>query len=280
MSEIPKLIHNVWFGDEAPPEHEFRFAASWKQHHADHRLIMWADHPELFKTGPWDDVQAVPRFTQHDMIGPCMAWTEQYTNTAQGALSDVMRLQLIEEHGGIYVDTDCLCLRNVRELLDPQRVTMSEENNGAGCGNFFIASPPRHPVIHQVQRAIADRGREATLGTRWVSVLELTGPRVIDPVMNRCADAGGAAILPYHRLSPWHPMFEFPVNDWSSVEWPEGAYGCHLYSAKWTHIRRKQMVKEPERQDPFGCEWIWKGLPPKIKKSLLRELPTDTTDFR
>ncbi len=59
--------------------------------------------------------------------------------------SDVLRLQILHEYGGVYLDTDVLCIKPFSELLTHE-VVLGEEY-GLGICNAVILAKPRSPFI-------------------------------------------------------------------------------------------------------------------------------------
>ena len=73
---------------------------------SDYQIYLWLDHPESVKaTGEQIVVKDVreENFLLADLI-------ENSTNFAQR--TDVMRLEIVHHHGGIYVDIDSTALRS------------------------------------------------------------------------------------------------------------------------------------------------------------------------
>ena len=76
----------------------------------------------------------------------CPYTAKAYQEKRWGFLSDVARLQIIYQNGGIYLDTDVELLRPIDDLLDNEAWfaygTSTEINTGSGFGavkgNFFV----------------------------------------------------------------------------------------------------------------------------------------------
>ena len=83
---IPKKIHYCWFGhNKKSPEFEM-FLATWKKHLPDYEIIEWNE--DNF------DVNAY-RYS-----------SEAYSMGCYAHVSDVCRIHVLNEIGGIYFDTD------------------------------------------------------------------------------------------------------------------------------------------------------------------------------
>jgi mannosyltransferase OCH1-like enzyme len=60
-----------------------------------------------------------------------------------GARSDVLRYLILKEFGGVYVDMDCHCLKNIDELLlifEKEQKEVALPKDKVGLSNFFIIS--------------------------------------------------------------------------------------------------------------------------------------------
>lgn len=109
---IPKIIHHVWVGRNPLPEFASKYIDSWKRHHPDWEFRLWTD-------------ENLPRIQNHAVY--------QCTGTpAQKA--DILRYELLNQFGGVYVDTDFECLRNIEPLI-------------GGCGFFYADELPATPSI-------------------------------------------------------------------------------------------------------------------------------------
>merc|ERR1712070_1358542 len=93
---IPRIIHQVWIGGELP--HRFqRLAASWKRLHPDWEYKLWTD----------SDVKGL-RLRNRELF-------ERAKNPGQK--SDILRLEVLYQYGGLYVDTDFECLKSFESSL-------------------------------------------------------------------------------------------------------------------------------------------------------------------
>jgi hypothetical protein len=64
--------------------------------------------------------------------------------------SDIWRIAVIYINGGIYCDTDVLCLKNLKPLIADEELILFTEKEGGGVSNFFFAAKPKHPSFKAV----------------------------------------------------------------------------------------------------------------------------------
>ena len=94
---IPKLIHYCWFGPNPKTELAEKCIASWKKYLSDYELIEWNESNF--------DVNQHP-FTK-----------EAYQEKKYAFVTDYVRLFVLQQYGGIYMDTDVEVIKNLDNFL-------------------------------------------------------------------------------------------------------------------------------------------------------------------
>lgn len=95
---IPKIIHYCWFGRGEKPELAKKCIASWR------------------KFCPVSRSASGTRTTAIILL--CPSWAEAYAAKKYAFVSDVMRLLVLEQYGGVYFDTDVEAVRDIAPLMD------------------------------------------------------------------------------------------------------------------------------------------------------------------
>jgi mannosyltransferase OCH1-like enzyme len=95
VDRLPKIIHQIWLGGELPEKYA-KFAETWKKFHPDWFYRLWTDK----------DVESFP-FERKDIFDAC---------ENVGMKSDVLRYEILNRFGGLYVDTDFECFRPFDDL--------------------------------------------------------------------------------------------------------------------------------------------------------------------
>ncbi|MBR4241618.1 MAG: hypothetical protein IKR97_05300, partial [Eubacterium sp.] len=95
---IPKKIHYCWFGGNPLPDSVLKCIESWKHFCPDYEIIQWNE-----------ENYDINKF--------------QYAKEAHDAkkwafVSDLARLDIVYNEGGIYLDTDVELIRSLDSLLD------------------------------------------------------------------------------------------------------------------------------------------------------------------
>ena len=121
---IPKIIHYCWFGSQPMSKTIEKCIESWKIHLPDFELVLWNE-------------------TNSDLNHP---FAQQALKDEKWAfVSDYVRLKVLSEQGGVYLDTDMLMLKGFSELLNQQCFVGLESERFISCG--VIAAQKNHPFI-------------------------------------------------------------------------------------------------------------------------------------
>ncbi|MDR0229173.1 MAG: glycosyl transferase [Flavobacteriaceae bacterium] len=94
---IPKIIHYCWFGCKEIPALQRECIASWQKYLPDYQLMLWNEENFCIKDYPF----------------AARAYQEQ----KYAFVSDVCRLVVLEQWGGIYLDTDVELLGTLNPFL-------------------------------------------------------------------------------------------------------------------------------------------------------------------
>lgn len=128
---IPKIIHYCWFGGNPIPEEYNKYIESWKKHCPDYEIIEWNE-------------------SNYD-ITKANYMREAYEAKKWGFVPDYARLDIIYNHGGIYLDTDVELIGNLDNLLDNEAFAGFEDEKHIALGLGFGAIKG-----HQTIKAMRD----------------------------------------------------------------------------------------------------------------------------
>lgn len=123
---IPKIIHYCWFGRGEKPELAKRCIASWEKFCPGFEIREWNEDN--------CDYLAVPFMA------------EAYNEKKYAFVSDVMRLIVLEQYGGVYFDTDVEVLKDFTPLLQDEGF-IGFENDQYVASGLVIAATAHHSVI-------------------------------------------------------------------------------------------------------------------------------------
>ena len=95
---IPKIIHYCWLGGNEKPESVLNCIDSWRKFCPDYEIKEW---------------------NEKNLNIAINAYTEEaYNAKAWGFVPDYLRLWIIYNHGGIYLDTDVQVIRSFDSLIE------------------------------------------------------------------------------------------------------------------------------------------------------------------
>lgn len=92
-TDIPRIIHQIWLGPRQPPR---RLMQSVQQVYQDWEYRLWTE-------------RNLPPMRRQEAFDRSPSWNQK---------SDVLRYEVLWQHGGVYVDADSLALRPIDALLD------------------------------------------------------------------------------------------------------------------------------------------------------------------
>lgn len=95
---IPKKIHYCWFGNNDMPKQFVQNIESWKKYCPDYEIIRWDE-------------------SNYD-ITKNKYMKQAYENKMWGFVSDYVRVDVVNQYGGIYLDTDVEVVKSFDELLN------------------------------------------------------------------------------------------------------------------------------------------------------------------
>jgi mannosyltransferase OCH1-like enzyme len=132
---------------------------------------------------------------------------------------DAARYFVLHAYGGIYLDMDVEVFHNFYAQLPQDRVSIVESpyRETETFQNSIMASPAKHPFWNEVFRELL-----STYDYYKESVLDATGPRMLDRVVQRVE-------TPIHTL----PSKDYNPHPASGKKEEDGLYTRHYYTAVW-----------------------------------------------
>ena len=229
---IPKKIHYCWFGRSEKPALAKKCIASWRKFMPDYEIVEW---------------------NEDNFDVNYNAYTEMcYEQKKFAFLTDYLRLLIVEEHGGIYFDTDVEALRSFDDFLQLPAFVGFENDTHIATGLGFGAEP-HNPAIQQMLRAydpLLD-GAHGVLGCPKLNTeaLQKLGLRL----------DGKAQTLP--NVSVFPAEYFNPRNSVTGeLTKTENTYSIHWYSASWLpwHKRLRSRISKPFHRI-FGVNCFRRG---------------------
>ena len=142
---IPKVIHLMYFGETEFHNFHDRCVRSMLFHMLDYRVVIY-NSVEPVGNPYWDKLKTHPRVRIECIEVPTHFDGFELTHFQYKA--DVVRLEILYKHGGVYLDLDMLIVKNFDEVFNTGKsLYLSKEGEGPGLINAFIAAKPRNEFL-------------------------------------------------------------------------------------------------------------------------------------
>ena len=216
---IPKIIHYCWFGRGEKPELAKKCIASWKKFCPDFEIREWNE----------DNCDYLAM--------PFMA--EAYAAKKYAFVSDVMRLIVLEQYGGVYFDTDVEVVRDISPLLNDEGFIGFENNRFVNSGQV-MAAVPHQPIV----QAMIDEYKKLHYMQPDSSDMPVGCPRLNSDVLERFGliRNGQEQIVAGIHVYPddyFNPM----DSTTGKLTKTENTYSIHWYSMSWLPKRTQMKAK-------------------------------------
>ncbi|MCR4791489.1 MAG: glycosyl transferase [Lachnospiraceae bacterium] len=233
---IPKIIHYVWFSD--PPEYPddvIKCMDSWKKHLPDYEIIHWnAKNFDL----------SLSKYAQ-----------EAYIEKKYAFASDYVRLWVLYNYGGIYLDSDIEVIKNFDSLLSEKAFTCFEDKDRIAA--WIFGSEKGNPLFKEFLDDYNDRSFILENG-----MYDLTPNPV--PITNRLIEHGLQLDGNYQKLDDitiFSMDYFCPFNPYRDGDdcFTDNTYVNHHFNGEWKRIKtdRERIYKQKEEkyQRIFG-QWL------------------------
>ena len=126
--KIPKIIHYVWLGDKEKPKLFYKCLESWKKFCPDYQIIEWNESNFDFSN--------------------CKFAVDAYKAKKFGYVADFIRVNVLNDCGGIYLDTDVEIVKSFDDLLDNDFFLSFE--NEVYVETATLGSIKKHPFLQRM----------------------------------------------------------------------------------------------------------------------------------
>ena len=206
---IPKIIHYCWFGRGEKPELAKRCIASWRMLCPDFEIREWNEDN--------CDYLAIPFMAQ------------AYAAKKYAFVSDVMRLIVLEQYGGVYFDTDVEVVRDISPLLADRGFIGFENDQYVNSGQC-LAAEAHHPVI----QAMIDAYKQLTFTQPDGSLTPVGCPHVNSDVLERFGLVRNGCEQLVDGIHVYPADYFNPLDSATGrLNKTANTYSIHWYSMSW-----------------------------------------------
>lgn len=140
MRKIPKRIFYVWGAKEKKKRDVEMCILSWKQHLLDYEIIEINEDSNQY-------------FDFQKELESNLWFKTVYENKLYAYITDYIRIKVLYEHGGIYLDTDVSVLKSFDEHLDNEAFVGIQKGGYIGDSNLepaILGSQKGNPLLLEV----------------------------------------------------------------------------------------------------------------------------------
>ena len=155
MTDIPKIIHQLWIGPKTPP---VKFMDTWKNIH----------EKDGFEYIRWNEEEFKKRGFVSNLVDKINDMIEI------NGKADILRWELLYEYGGVFVDADSYCIKSIAPLLKNNKSFAGFENEvvrGAGWNKnpqYQDVLSATHPLIATGTMAFPPKHELPRLAIEWI----------------------------------------------------------------------------------------------------------------
>ncbi|MBQ0439801.1 glycosyltransferase family 32 protein [Providencia rettgeri] len=227
---IPKKIHYCWFGGNPLPEIAIQCLASWKKFCPDYEIVQW-------------DESNVDLFS-------CMFLKQAYNAKKWAFVSDYVRLKIIYENGGVYLDTDVELLSSLDPFLSNEGFMGFEHdklyfvNTGLGFGAI-----PKNPLIRLLMNNYENTNFVKNDGT-----LDTTPcPQRDTEVLKKLGLIQNNEIQIISGITIYPSDYFCPISFTGKKNFSRNTISIHHYNASWhTELEKNNIKRSNKLKKTFG----------------------------
>ena len=222
---IPKIIHQIWLGPPIP-ELLQKFTQIWRDVHPDWTYILWTE----------DNIKTLKLINQE--------YYDEETEYASKA--NILRYELLYQFGGVYIDTDFMCLKSLDFLHQCcdfytgfiEMFRLCKWGDEARMNNAIMASKPGHSIckylIDNLQYFRDEKWRLSRTGVNYYN-------KILKKYLMNCE--GINVVLPSNYFYPWKKISNKATNKKIKdqvcvVDKPE-TLAIHYYYSRNLHLLAK-----------------------------------------
>lgn len=212
MAQIPKIIHYCWFGGGIEDALIESCKASWQKHLPDYQIMRWDE-------------------SNVDMSNPFIS--DMYKKKCWAFIADFVRLKVLYEHGGIYLDTDIEVIKSFDPLLNYSFFCGEEAPSRPASG--VMGCVLGHPFPAECMEMMQRRHQS---GQAY-----LIGPELLKVAMR--SKKFDVEVLPPEYFYPYNPYDRSrKINVLMYWQITANTYAIHHWNkswefSTWEKIRRK-----------------------------------------
>lgn len=244
-TRIPKVIHYIWLGTRPLDKVSIKCIQSWKKYLSDYEIKKWGDEE-------CREVIASNRYAQ-----------QAYDAKKYAFVSDYLRVFILYQFGGVYMDTDVQVFKPIDRFLNDGAFTCYEDKDHiptalmASCkGNKWMKAL----LDYYTDRDFIDEYGNMDITTNVISITNISLSMGFVP--------GGKEQVFSDDVHIYTKDYFCPLDTSASRNdvFTDNTYAAHLYNGSWRSPLRQSLSKIKKK---LGVD-VEKVFPPFILKLLYR----------
>jgi FkbM family methyltransferase len=244
-TEIPKIIHILFFGETEFYNFHHRCLHSMLQYMPDYEIwIHNSKEPNNNKY--WDDIKTHKNVKIMKTVVPQHFDGFELKHFQYKA--DVVRLEVLYTYGGVYLDLDMLIVKPFHDVFKSgHSFYISKERKGVDCLiNAFLASKPKNEFLRIWLNAFKSGLR---LGI-WAHHIRDTNKKLLDDHPHymhkyKIKLLEGDVFMPLH----WQDTEAFVRSETEPYHFPPESYGTHLWETILGDVMKRNRFLNKQKQE-------------------------------
>lgn len=230
---IPKKIHYCWFGGKPIPEQLRVYMESWRKFCPDYEIIRWDE-------------------SNYD-VTKNRYMTDAYQAEMWAFVPDYARLDIVYEHGGIYLDTDVELIKPLDYFLGDGAFFGLQSLGVVAVGLGFGAMPK-----HEIIKRLRDHYNSLSFHKKTSEGNYIASPEYITTALKALGfdesligiqKVGGAVIYPPDVFAP------IDVSTLTKHITPN-THAMHHFAAAWVNESQKSKIQTRAKQARAVLEFM------------------------
>ena len=209
---IPKVIHCIWLGGKDYPPLEAKCISTWKKNLPDYEIKIWNEQN----------------------YNPDNKYYRAALKKKQWAFcADYARMDILVNHGGIYLDTDMEIIQPLDEFLNNSCFLGRESEKFLSCG--IIGGEKNNDFLRACFNEV-----KKSLESDFVPI-----PKIFNYVYNN-GNFEGVKIYDREYFYPYNP-FAYPVKNLMYMDITDKTHAIHHWSYSWKPTLPERVVNKIKR---------------------------------
>ena len=216
--KIPQKIHYIWLGGQKKDKFLEACLLSWRLNHPNFEIIEWNEK----------------NLDLEKISDECEFFAQCRKRKLWAFMADYLRIKILYENGGIYIDTDVQSIKPINDLLDNNLILGYEMGNNINTG--LIGATKHNKVIKNVLDFYKNE---------IMNIKEYTIPTIMGIVMKRMKEE--IKIFPRDYFSPYNYIGNFSDDCITN-----NTYCIHWYEGNWTDSKQVNLFLQTKHiKNPF-----------------------------